>query len=196
MSRSPHWIGLLALAVALPALAADDKQDAKKDDAKGTSPPAKSSIFAPPEKSDKHKYVVVNAVTGKIGKVDAKAQELTIEVRAGVGRYAKNVSQDLTLAEDVVVRTANPPERLDENGKPKKIPPDELRKLKGNDPKVPGYAAEPSALQKGQTVKVTLSRLKDTKKAQTKDKAEKEQLYVTMVEILSEDRPARPSPKK
>jgi hypothetical protein len=194
MPRAARWIGLLALVVALPALAADDKQDEKKEEKKSTSPPAKSSIFAPPEKSDRYKYQVVNAVVGKVDKVDVKAQELTIEVRG----YRRTDKVDLTLAEDVKVRTKNPPEHLDENGKPKKLSPEELRKLKGNDPKVPGYAAEPGALQKGQTVQVTLSRLRDApkKSSQAKDKAEKEQLYVTMVEILSEDRaPTKPAKK-
>ena len=165
----------------------------KKDEKPATQPPAKSSILAPPQKDDgRHKYVTVNTVAGKVEKVDAKASELTLDVRVGVGRYAKTEKMELTLAEDVKVRTPHPPEQLDENGKPKKLSPDELRKLKGTDPKLPGYAAEPIALQKGQAVRVTLSRLKDggARKAQSKDKSEKEQLYVTLVEIVSEDRPA------
>jgi hypothetical protein len=188
-----RWVSLLVLAADLPALADDETKGDKKDEKPASQPPAKSSILAPPQKDDgKHKYVTVNTVAGKVEKVDAKASELTLDVRVVSGRHTKTEKIELTLAEDVKVRTQNQPEQLDENGKPKKLSPDELRKLKGTDPKLPGYAAEPTALQKGQTVQVTLSRLKDAspKKTQGKDKSEKEQLYVTLVLIVSEDRPA------
>ena len=91
-------------------------------------------------------------------------------------------------------------------------PADEKHKLKGDDPKLPGYTAELSALTRGQVLELHLGRVKGTppKKpaagekdksgvkdktaAKDKDKPIDRDLVVTMVVIMTEV-PARPNGK-
>ncbi len=172
-----RWPALLALALALPALA-DDK----------------------PADKDARKYDVVNRVIGKIGGVNPATSEMTFEYQAGLGRYAKMRKDDLTLANEVKVWYKNPPEKPDEDGKLKKLPPAELDKLKSKYGPTRGlYAGEVADLRPGQQVEVTIGRPKDAaKKPAPRDKsaaAEKEFLYVTQVVILV-DAPPKPEKKK
>jgi flagellar motor protein MotB len=67
----------------------------------------------------------------------------------------KNV--ELELAEDVKVRSAQPVQQFDDKGNIKRYTAKELRELKGNE-KMPGFPAELSDLQPGQTVLVKVVR--------------------------------------
>ena len=109
------------------------------------------------------------------------------------------------------------PVERDEKGKAKRLTSEEKHKLKGDDPKLPGYTAELSGLHGGQVVEVHLGRLKGTppkkpaagekEKSVAKDKpsakekgkdAEKSidrDLLVTMIVILSEGPPGRSNGK-
>ncbi len=71
---------------------------------------------------------------------------------------------DLQTTEDVKVRLANPPEQLDEKGRPKRYTAKELKELKGPDPKLEGYQADFSNLRPDQVVTVSLVKKKDVPK--------------------------------
>jgi hypothetical protein len=85
------------------------------------------------------------------------------QVRKGKGRGVPRivaVHQDIHVqpADDVRVRTKEPPLQFDDKGKPKPYTAQELRELKGSDPNLPGYAGDYSELKPGQIVRVHLSR--------------------------------------
>jgi len=215
MSRALRLFGFVALLVVLPALAADDakKDGDKKDAEKKPAPPTVRSPLAPPERKEV-KYQEVQKFTGKMQKVDQSDRILAVEI----ARLNKRETHDFALADDVKVRTNFLPPQSDEKGRPKKYTAEEKHKLKGDDPKLPGYAAELSALAKGQVIEVHLSRLKSTAakkpapsdkdkvmakdkakdKEADKDKAVDRDVMVTMIVILTQDNPppsAKPGKK-
>jgi hypothetical protein len=63
--------------------------------------------------------------------------------------------------DDIKVRLNNPPVQFDDKGRPKKYTAKELKELKGNDPKLPGYQGEFGDLKQDQIVQVTLVKKKD-----------------------------------
>jgi hypothetical protein len=67
---------------------------------------------------------------------------------------------ELTTTDEVKVRLLHPPVAFDDKGKLKKYTQKELKELKGNDPKLPGYSGEFSDIQTDQVVQVTLLRKK------------------------------------
>src|SRR5262245_29967534 len=138
------------LLIGLPAFAADDT---KKADDKDADKKAAKSPLAPPDRKES-RYTPVNKITGVMRNVDQSERVLSVQV----GRQ----TVDVALADDVKVRTNLLPAERDEKGKPKRLTPEEKHKLKGDDPKLPGYTAELSSLQRGQIVEVHVSRLKGT----------------------------------
>jgi hypothetical protein len=111
--------------------------------------------------------------------------------------------QDIAFhaAEDVKVRTVNPPVTFDEKGNVKKYTREELKDLKGKDSKLPGYESSLDQLQAGQVVKVTLARSpdlartdkdkdsdkdKDADKDKDKDKSSDKKSEVTLILIKSD----------
>jgi hypothetical protein len=97
----------------------------------------------------------------------------------------KEVKQklELHLAEDVKVRTVNPPEAFDDKGNIKRYTPKELKELKG-DPKLPGYKADRDSIEVGCTVLVQVGRKAvpppaRKKKGKAKDKAEEAESTLT-----------------
>jgi len=58
--------------------------------------------------------------------------------------------------DDIPVRTLTLPLEYDEKGQPKKHSPEEVKKLKGTNPNLPGYEAKLEDLKPGTIVKVTL----------------------------------------
>jgi hypothetical protein len=201
MARQVCRCAFAILLVGLPALAADE---AKKTDDKDTDRKAVKSPLAPQERKEP-KYQPVSKVTGTLGKVDQSERTLSIRV----GRQ----TVEFALADDVKVRTSIMPVERDEKGKPKRLTSEEKHKLKGDDPKLPGYTAELSGLQRGQVVEVYLSRLKgsptkkaaagekdktaSTDKTSPKDKGKDQnksidhEVLVTMIVIVSEPPPGR-----
>jgi hypothetical protein len=194
--RLPHWAFLILL-IALPAFAVDET---KKADDKDTDKKTVKSPLAPPDRKEP-KYTPVNKVTGAIRNVDQSERVLTVQI----GRQ----TLELALADDVKVRTNILPVERDEKGKPKRLTADEKHKLKGDDPKLPGYTAELSSLTRGQVVEVYISRLKGTpqkkpsEKSVTQDKTSPKDkgkepnksidrdLLVTMIVIMSEGQAGR-----
>lgn len=64
---------------------------------------------------------------------------------------------DLDIADKLVVRWLNPPFEYDDKGNPKTYTKEELTKMRGPDPKLPGYMGKPDDLIAGQTVKLFLT---------------------------------------
>jgi hypothetical protein len=193
MRQSIRRTGVAALALFVFSTARADDKPAT------TQPPATT---APPAAKEVKKYVQVGNVTGKLNKVTINTSEAVLEYRSGVGRYAKNEKMDLTFADEVRVWFVKPPQRLDENGDPKKLSQAELDKMKGHTAATKKwYAGEPADLHAGQTVQVELSKLKDsTKKPTSREKGastEKEFMYVTQILVTGDEKPpGQPDKKK
>jgi hypothetical protein len=68
------------------------------------------------------------------------------------------------------------PVEFDDKGKPKKYTADEIKALKGDNPKLPGYEGKLENLKVGMLVKVALGRVPVSSSAADKDKASKEEL--------------------
>jgi hypothetical protein len=164
------------------------------DDKPPTSPP--------PATKDVKKYVQVGNLAGKLKKVTLNTSEGELEYHSGVGRYAKTEKMDLTFADEVKVWfVGKPPQRIDENGDPKKYTPAELDKMKSHFGATKGwYAGELADIHSGQTVQVALSKPKDAmRKPAVKDKnapAEKEFVYVTQIVVTADEKPAQAEKKK
>jgi hypothetical protein len=81
---------------------------------------------------------------------------------------------DFRAAEEVKVRTLNPPVTFDEKGNVKKYTREELKELKGKDSNLPGYESSFDQLQAGQVLKVTLARTKEPAKSDKDKDADKD----------------------
>jgi hypothetical protein len=107
---------------------------------------------------------------------------------------------ELTVIDDVVVRTAKPRENFDEKGKIKRYTRAELKELKG-DPKLPGYKAEFGDVATDQVVQVTLvkkkaapapkpvAKPKPKPKAKGKAKGNEEEAAAPPVDLLADNLP-------
>jgi hypothetical protein len=105
-----------------------------------------------------------------LGDRQRQVQQLQIDM-ANRNRNAyrtKTKDYDITADDKLIVRVAQLPAQIDENGKPKKLSKQELKDLKG-DPKLPGYKSDFNELRKDQYVQVYLAKKKATT---TKDKKE------------------------
>ncbi len=172
MRRILGWTTLLAvLAMALPAVGADDKKKPDKGEGKDNA---------------KEKLVSVGRLTGKIGQVEGSARNLTLQVSlsypvpARAGRFItyqiRTVTQDvdLTAADDIKVRIPRPPAAFDDKGNPKKYSAKELRELKGPG-NLPGYTGDFDNVRTGQVVQVYLAKKKEALKPPPKKKKGEEQ---------------------
>jgi len=106
-----------------------------------------------------------------------EAQKLAPDIQDALSKYYEMVDVPYEFAlkgdKDLVVRRTKLPPKEGEDGKPGKYTPEELKTLKGDDPKLPGYMAEPKDLDKDLIVKVYLDRSKI--KAAPAPKAKKEE---------------------
>jgi len=100
-----------------------------------------------------------------------KAQRLAADLQRAQNSV-KTVTQhkdfDVETTTDARVRLQDPPVQYDEKGNVKKYTSKELQELKG-DPKLIGYAADWDSLKEGQTVKLTLSHKHDKAADKNKD---------------------------
>jgi hypothetical protein len=92
---------------------------------------------------------------------------------------------DLTTTAKVVVRFLEPPVVYDDKGNLKKYTAAELKELKGKNPDLPGYTADFSNLQTGQTVRVTLVMPKPAKD-KDKDAPDDKKPQVSMIVIVAD----------
>jgi hypothetical protein len=184
MSWYSRIVGLLilGLAILVPALAAD-KDDAKDKD-KDTGP--------------KEKRITVSQVSGKVSVVESSGKKFKLSLPIGGGRYMRWQDIDIEATDDVKVRVLNPPTETDEKGRPKRLTSAELKKLKGPDPRLPGYNAEFDNLRQGMIVQVTLSKRKEApkpmvrrKKGDDDDLAGDNRPMASLIVILADPPPAR-----
>lgn len=78
---------------------------------------------------------------------------------------------EIQTIDDVVVRLKNPKDQYDDNGKIRRLTPEEYKAAKGSNPKLPGYQGDTADLKKGQILKLTLLKKKpDSKSTSGKDK--------------------------
>jgi hypothetical protein len=98
----------------------------------------------------------------------------------------KEVKKDVEVlpADDLKVRTLNPPLQYDDKGYPKKYTKEELKELKG-DSKLPGYNADLDSVQQGQVVVAYLAR-KKAQKGEKLDNDPGDKPLVTVVVIASD----------
>ena len=93
-----------------------------------------------------------------------------MELQQSMARHQSNLYKkghkdiELDVAEAVKVRWLMPPPKFDEKGRIARHTPEELKELKGDDPKVPGYTAEFSDLRDQQTIQVLVMRKKGAPK--------------------------------
>jgi hypothetical protein len=126
-------------------------------------------------------------------------QQQAIQLQKEEAQYLKNAFKMVTEHKDysfkstdkVVVRLQDLPMEFDEKGFPKKYTPDELKQLKGPDPKQPGYAADFDKLKAGQTVRLTLVKPKVDKDADEVDRRPQ----ISLIMILA-DAPDTATPSK
>jgi hypothetical protein len=84
------------------------------------------------------------------------------EAQAQTKRALAPKQVKLPVFDDVQVRTRLLPQSFDEKGNPRKLTKEEVKELRGNDSKLPGYAADYSDLKAGQAVLIYLGRVKTT----------------------------------
>src|SRR5262249_9484882 len=130
----------------------------------------------------------------QILKADNDDKSITLIIPYQVGRQVAQEHKKFDLAEDAKIRSNYVPEQTDDKGKPKKLTAAELKKLKGDDPRLPGYALEFGQLAPPDMAKATLGKEKPapkTKEKSTKasdDKSAKpadDKLYITMILVTS-----------
>jgi len=80
-----------------------------------------------------------------------KAQQAAIKVETTARSF------DFNLRDDLVVRRMNLPFAYDDKGNVKQYTPEEIQKAKGDNPKLPGFAAKIEDLEGGQLVKLYIA---------------------------------------
>jgi len=100
----------------------------------------------------------------------------------------KNI--ELSLDDDLKVRTLLLPVEYDDKGRPRKLTEKEKKALKGPDPKTPGYESDFDSLKPNQMLEVYLARPKGGQRAKAKEKDapadSKDRQKAIMIVIVSE----------
>ena len=142
---------LLLLCLTLSSSFGQDK-DKKADDKNAKSDP-------------KEKWIPAGQVVAVLKEVRESDKSVVLSIQTRGSYYnpkqkslvpAKMEDIELPLKDDVKIRQANPPEAFDDKGRPKKYTVKELKELKGDDLKTPGYPADFSDLINQSIVNVTL----------------------------------------
>ena len=117
-------------------------------------------------KSDpKEKWIPAGQVVAVLKEVRESDKSVVLSIQTQNSYYspqakrivpAKMEDIELLLKDDVKIRQFNPPEAFDDKGRPKKYSNKELKELKGDDLKTPGYPADFSDLINQSIVNVTL----------------------------------------
>ena len=142
---------LLLLCLTLSSSFGQDK-DKKAEDKNAKSDP-------------KEKWIPAGQVVAVLKEVRESDKSVVLSIQTRGSYYnpkqkslvpAKMEDIELLLKDDVKIRQANPPEAFDDKGRPKKYTVKELKELKGDDLKTPGYPADFSDLINQSIVNVTL----------------------------------------
>jgi len=142
---------LLLLCLTLSSSFGQDK-DKKADDKNAKADP-------------KEKWIPAGQVVAVLKEVRESDKSVVLSIQTRGSYYnpkqkslvpAKMEDIELLLKDDVKIRQANPPEAFDDKGRPKKYTVKELKELKGDDLKTPGYPADFSDLINQSIVNVTL----------------------------------------
>lgn len=113
----------------------------------------------------KEKWIPAGQVVAVLKEVRESDKSVVLSIQTRGSYYnpkqkslvpAKMEDIELLLKDDVKIRQANPPEAFDDKGRPKKYTVKELKELKGDDLKSPGYPADFSDLINQSIVNVTL----------------------------------------
>lgn len=192
-----RWFVAVGMILALP-LVAQDKGDDKKTDAKDkvekkAAPPSDDKKKSAPPAINK--YQSIGKISGKLLKVDTEEMTVELEVVVPTKRSAKIDKQTHSIADDYKVRMLNLPERLDDKGKAIPYGDVEKTKLRGDNPKLPGYTSQLSALKSGQVIEIELSTKKPQQGAPKKKIEEPETPVITMI-IINKEAPKTPEKKK
>ena len=192
MRLATRRLGLLLLLGLMTPASAEDKKPAKKSDKTD-------------KQETKDKFVTLGSVVCRIGRIEGAQKVITVQIPqpvlqpAGLGFRIGQVLRDVELqpSDDMKVRILQPPADFDEKGRPKRYTAKELKEMKGDDPKLPGYTADFDSLKADQIVKVYLGTRKEAKgaakpKARKKGKEAEENAEaghkpeITMVVIIAE----------
>jgi hypothetical protein len=142
---------LLLLCLTLSSSFGQDK-DKKADDKNAKADP-------------KEKWIPAGQVVAVLKEVRESDKSVVLSIQTQNSYYspqarrvvpAKMEDIELLLKDDVKIRQFNPPEAFDDKGRPKKYSTKELKELKGDDLKTPGYPADFSDLINQSIVNVTL----------------------------------------
>jgi len=145
------FVVFLLLCLTLSSSFGQDK-DKKADDKNAKADP-------------KEKWIPAGQVVAILKEVRESDKSVVLSIQTQNSYYspqakrivpAKMEDIELLLKDDVKIRQFNPPEAFDDKGRPKKYTPKELKELKGDDLKTPGYPADFSDLINQTIVNVTL----------------------------------------
>lgn len=213
MCRTSHWIALFVVLTLVGTISAADKDDKKKDDLINAG--QVTGQIAHVESAGKGFRITVQVpvpdpvamlkMANLQRQLAMSAPRNRVNIMRQIAQQQQNMVRmeprplDLEPVEDLIVRRKNPPIAFDENGKIKRYTQKELKELKGEDPKLPGYQADFDSLQMGQIVQVSLVKKKPEKpvgkpKAIKKEDIEfllneEERPLVKMVLIVAEPPP-------
>lgn len=173
MPHIARWLGLplLTLALFLPVRGADDKKESAKPSAKPV--PVKLSGATMTGQLSRRFYSreelkELEEIKKSFDKLKADADQADFErIQARAEAFGKRMERafglevpnallplELRFVEELEVRVQQPPRQFDGKGKPVKPTPELLKKLKGPDPKKPGYTSSFEELREGQVVTV------------------------------------------
>lgn len=129
----------------------------------------------------------------KLQQLVAKAERYRVQAALNPGQNPFKVvvthkNYDLDVPADAVIRSMQPPDAYDDKGNPKKYTATELKQLKGDDPKLPGYTADFNNLKMGQVVKIHFGKKKDPVKAKDKDAAAKDKDAPKEKDVAAKDK--------
>ena len=113
----------------------------------------------------KEKWIPAGQVVAVLKEVRESDKSVVLSIQTQNSYYSPQAKRivptkmediELLLKDDVKIRQFNPPEAFDDKGRPKKYSNKELKELKGDDLKTPGYPADFSDLINQSIVNVTL----------------------------------------
>jgi hypothetical protein len=93
---------------------------------------------------------------------------------------------EISLPDEVKIRTMILPVEYDDKGKPRKLTSKELKELKGSDSSLPGYTADLESLKPDQELRVHLVKQKKRTSKDKEDADSKDRREAIMIVILAE----------